>query len=804
MNINARVATLFFFSLSVVSNTVYGIVDFGHRHYSNIVKPERQFGTYGYSADELNTPLSVAVAKNRIYIADYKNHRVQIRNFSGKFITNIDGAQSTGMRMKFPASVQIDDGKLYVADKGNARLLAFDEDGRYLQALSLRTPDGEPIEPYYFSRRNGSFVVIPFESSDMFLFGSDGHFSRVELPREIEGLPFDPGGVLYSSDQILVTDSASGRIATFSQKGEFVEIHGAWGSRPSLLATPQGMSSAGGLLFVADQVNHRIQVFDIRNMAFLFQWGRHPTTGHEGWGRVHYPGSLSVTEDLAKAVTCEPIEHRCQVFDLSAFSTTPVESVAETAWWEKRGRFHYGKRPVVKGNTLVITEQDTHAVLAFDISKDTPHLIRKFGGFGGDFGSFVMPSGAFIEDDEKNIRVSDRGNNRIQTYRILKSDVGGPVAAAGLELSNVVDLKSTLSQADFDQSVYDPKRADPGPQLELKDGSRIVVDVSQGAFLYVDKSYRLTRPPILIERGPNGFHRKPVSAVLSRDEEHVIFVDPWNYQIVTVNLEGKVVSQWGEPGPNPSQFLFPFGIAIDRDGNIFVSDTGKHAIKKFSPTGDFIKEFGSYGAGQGQFYKPKGIAYHENKSHIYVSDFGNHRAQVWTTDGEYVRDFGIGEQYVPATPKLSVRQVLPSRVQIPPQGSLADRDKELGALSNMPLTEKGFNLRNVEAAEFFSVDGKYKVSLPGGLPPLKSKKPVSLEMVLFNAHSGTVVDAEVYVSANMPVHGHGLAEAIETGKDGHKLVTNSFSFSMPGEWDLEVYINDKGMWSRASTGLRVE
>ena len=39
----------------------------------------------------------------------------------------------------------------------------------------------------------------------------------------------------------------------------------------------------------------------------------------------------------------------------------------------------------------------------------------------------------------------------------------------------------------------------------------------------------------------------------------------------------------GLAGGGQGQFVHPYGIAIDKDGNVFVSDTGNKRIEKFAP-----------------------------------------------------------------------------------------------------------------------------------------------------------------------------------------------------------------------------
>ena len=47
------------------------------------------------------------------------------------------------------------------------------------------------------------------------------------------------------------------------------------------------------------------------------------------------------------------------------------------------------------------------------------------------------------------------------------------------------------------------------------------------------------------------------------------------------------VSMWGHKGDNPGEFDGPFDVAVDREGFVYVTDTGNRRIQKFSPDGTF-------------------------------------------------------------------------------------------------------------------------------------------------------------------------------------------------------------------------
>ncbi|HCE46480.1 MAG TPA: hypothetical protein DET40_23290 [Lentisphaeria bacterium] len=91
----------------------------------------------------------------------------------------------------------------------------------------------------------------------------------------------------------------------------------------------------------------------------------------------------------------------------------------------------------------------------------------------------------------------------------------------------------------------------------------------------------------------------------------------------------------------------PFGITLDHEANIYVSDRGSsHQVKVFNPQGKLVRAIGNPGAPKAGPYdqrhmnNPRGIAV-DSKKQLWVTeqDFLPKRVSVWTTDGKFVNAF---------------------------------------------------------------------------------------------------------------------------------------------------------------------
>ena len=107
---------------------------------------------------------------------------------------------------------------------------------------------------------------------------------------------------------------------------------------------------------------------------------------------------------------------------------------------------------------------------------------------------------------------------------------------------------------------------------------------------------------------------------------------------VTVKLP---VQKLGTPIKTISGVKGPWGVAVNKRGEIIVAEESGHCISIFSPAGDKFQSFGSKGTGNGHFNCPRSVAV-DDDGNILVTDSGNNRIQKFTSAGKLIKAVGKG------------------------------------------------------------------------------------------------------------------------------------------------------------------
>ena len=131
----------------------------------------------------------------------------------------------------------------------------------------------------------------------------------------------------------------------------------------------------------------------------------------------------------------------------------------------------------------------------------------------------------------------------------------------------------------------------------------------------------------------------PAGVALGKNGD-IFIADTANHRIQQwSNTAGYHMGSWGTEGTANGQFSYPSGVAVDAAGAVYVADAGNNRIQKFTSSGVFVAAWGTEGSAHGQFSNPSGLAL-DGSGNIYVADTWNNRIQKLNASGAFVASWG--------------------------------------------------------------------------------------------------------------------------------------------------------------------
>lgn len=139
--------------------------------------------------------------------------------------------------------------------------------------------------------------------------------------------------------------------------------------------------------------------------------------------------------------------------------------------------------------------------------------------------------------------------------------------------------------------------------------------------------------------------------VIVDDDDNVWIVDAGvaegkGNQIFKFSPEGEVLMTLGQPGvrgETPDLFNEPSDLTIAPNGDIYVADghiaeRSNGRIVVFNSEGEFLRAWGTKGSGPGELDCPHSIAL-DSQGRVFVGDRTNNRIQIFTPDGGFIAEW---------------------------------------------------------------------------------------------------------------------------------------------------------------------
>jgi sugar lactone lactonase YvrE len=274
----------------------------------------------------------------------------------------------------------------------------------------------------------------------------------------------------------------------------------------------------------------------------------------------------------------------------------------------------------------------------------------------GEFADAVNLQAGF--SDPFGVVVDVKGN-------VLIADGGASNRIRKITLQGNVETVAGSEEGFADGAANEAKFNTPSAIAIDKDGNLFIADTANNRIRKIDAKAQVTT---VAGTGAAGFADGAANEAvfdspigLAVDAQGNLFVaDTYNDRIRKITKDGAVttiagtgVAGFADGAANEAMFDTPCGIAVDKQGNLFVADTGNNAIRKITRQGE-VTTFAKNNEGEqnsdARLSYPVGLALTQD-GFLFVSNQNSGRIQMITPVGE-IKNFagktsgfadGIGE-----------------------------------------------------------------------------------------------------------------------------------------------------------------
>ncbi len=262
----------------------------------------------------------------------------------------------------------------------------------------------------------------------------------------------------------------------------------------------------------------------------------------------------------------------------------------------------------------------------------------------GSAASFYSPTGVAV-DGSGNVYVADAFNHRIR--KIAPNGDVTTIAGSGIIGSMDGNGTSASFNSPWGIAVDDSGNvyvADTGNHSirKITPNGDVTTFAGSGSLGNTDGN------------GTSASFKSPTGLAIDGSGNFYV-VDAFNHNIrkITPNGDVTTIAGSGSPGNTDgngtaANFSSPWGIAVDGSGNVYVADTGNNNIRKITPNGDATTLAGSGTAGNtdgngtsASFNFPYGVAV-DGSGNLYVSDGSNRKIRKIAPNGDVTTIAGTG------------------------------------------------------------------------------------------------------------------------------------------------------------------
>ena len=552
----------------------------------------------GSNLNQLNRPFGIYVdSSENVYVTDRENHRIMKwpkGSSEGIVVAGGNGRGNSLNQLNYPYDVSLDSSNnIYVADESNYRIMRW----------------------------------APNSSEGVIIAGGNygNGLSELRYPRGVE---------LNSDGVMFITDSENHRIIKWipgKSSGTVIAGGNGNGNNMNQLNSPwEALVGSDGNLYVADRNNHRIQKVDLNSKIVIkagsissdIKFTSINDSSYEFDETIIVTPSNSPTNatssysDPYNVTIVDDSEPPTVTFSLSSAyinENSPTDVLLTASMSSVAGR------PIEIPFTLSGTATET---TEYTVSSNSINILE-----GSNKGSITISTNGL--DD-----------TTVETVETIIFTYGTIVNANSTETETTLNLLSddnpTLNSVEYSKTSFaEHESVKISATISESHSKDITIPISLSGSSKLDVDYSVEFfskevPSLLFGQGQGwGLNQLSRPKSFTNDDSGNIYVGDENSRIIKI----KAGSTEGEAVIN--NISGPYGVQVDSNGYIYVTEHHQHRVLKYTLNGDsYIFDAvvaGGNGGGSNlnQLYYPSQI-YLDSSDNLYVVDSQNHRIVRWS------------------------------------------------------------------------------------------------------------------------------------------------------------------------------
>ncbi|KAL0484156.1 NHL repeat-containing protein, partial [Acrasis kona] len=562
----------------------------------------------------LNSPTGVAIdnKNNLVYIADKGNHRIRVVDLSNNIISTVAGSNTSGIvdgvdasisKLNSPSSVAVDDNLVYIADTSNQRIRMVNLTSGIIRTIAGNGNPGSNINtaqgsvattswlynPYgvavdsvmkniiYIADTQNSYVkAVNRASNTVTVIAGTGYggFNGDKIDAKTAKLGSPTGIIMGPNNTIYIAETSSNCVRTIDNQGIISTVAGTCGSsngyggdngpaKSALMFQPYGIGIDGtnNIIYVADTNNYRVRsvasnyISTIVGVGFAGFYGDYSNDLTSV--RFNLPQGMLINNNIMYIADYN--NNRIRAINLNTNMTTTFCGTGVQGQLGDNGdaasaQLSSPRATSINKDVLYIVDVGSSRIRAVNLTSNIITTIAGIGsaGYNGDnmaatSTKLSLPSAVNVDVTRNVAYIAEQNSHRIRLFNLTTGNIT-TIAGTGSGGYNGDNIAATSAK------IYSPY----GSALDVVNNLIYIADTSNHRIRVVDRTTgNITTFAGTGVAGYNGDNIAATSATL----------------------------------------YSPYGVAVDNVNNlVYIADTSNHRIRIVDTTTGIIRTLAGTGS----------------------------------------------------------------------------------------------------------------------------------------------------------------------------------------------------------------